>query len=302
MTLPTLLAVLLTTGGLQTDTRAPQTDETLPVARGARLTLVHFAGEVNVRAWDRDVLRVQARHGSRARVHVQSTPAGVRVSASSDRGVIGSVDYEISAPAWMPVTIEGHYSFVAVDGMQSDVAVETVRGDVSVKGGASISARSVEGAVAVEAATRRVTASSVNKGVTVTAARGDVAAETVNGPIALTRMDASAVEATTVNGSITFDGTAAAGSQHRLTTHNGNVTVTLPENAQAAFAVRTYNGSFSSALATTTQGEATRGRRTVHILGNGSATFEIETFSGSIRLRKASSGPASPRDTRQHEP
>jgi DUF4097 and DUF4098 domain-containing protein YvlB len=301
VTLPTLLAVLVAAGAIQTDTRSPQTDETIPVSRGARLTLVHFAGEVNVRAWDRDALRVQARHASRARVDVQSTPASVRVSASNARGGIGSVDYEISAPAWMPVTIEGHYSFVVVEGMQADVAVETVRGDVSVKGGASISARSVEGAVAVEGATRRVIASSVNKGVTVTAARGDVAAETVNGPIALTRMDASAVEATTVNGSITFDGTAAAGSQHRLTTHNGNVTLSLPENTHATFAVRTYNGSFSSALGTTTHGESTRGRRTLHTVGNGSAAFEIETFSGSIRLRKAGTAASSPKDPKQHE-
>ncbi len=301
MTLPTQLAVLLAAGAIQTDARPPQTDETIAVARGARLTLVHFAGEVNIRGWDRTDLRVQARHGSRVRVDVQSTPGGVRVSAFNARGVIGSVDYEISAPVWMPVSVEGHYSFVVVEGLQSDVSVETVRGDVSVKGGASISARSVEGAVAVEGATRRVTASSVNKGVTVTAARGDVAAETVNGPIALTRMDASAVEATTVNGSITFDGTPAAGSQHRLTTHNGNVTVSLPENTHATFAVRTYNGSFSSALGTTRQGEATRGRRTIHTLGNGSAAFEIETFAGTIRLRKAGSGAPSDKNTKEQE-
>lgn len=301
MTLPALLALLVAAAASQTDTRPPQTDETIQVARGARLTLVHFAGEVNIRGWDRDELRVRARHAPRARVDVHSTPAGVRVSASNARGIVGSVDYEVSAPAWMPVTIEGHYSFVSVEGMQSDVAVDTVRGDVSVKGGASVSARSVEGAVTVENATRRVSASSVNKGVTVTAARGDVAAETVNGPIALTRMDASAVEATTVNGSITFDGTAAAGSQHRLTTHNGNVTLSLPEHTHATFAVRTYNGSFSSALGTSRQGEATRGRRMIHTLGNGSAGFEIETFAGNIRLRKAGSGAPSAKDTKEQE-
>ena len=301
MTLPALLAVLVAAGAMQTEARPAQTDKTIPVARGARLTLVNFAGEVNIRGWDRDELRVRARHAPRARVDVHSTPAGVRISASTARGVVGLVAYEISAPAWMPLTIEGHYSSVAVEGMQSDVAVETVRGDVSVKGGASISARSVEGAVAVEGATRRVSASSVDKGVTVTAARGDVAAETVNGPIALTRIDASAVEATTVNGSITFEGTAAAGSQHRLTTHNGNVTLSLPENTHATFAVRTYNGSFSSALGTTREGEATRGGRTIHTLGNGSAGFAIETFAGNIRLRKAASGASSANDTKEQE-
>ena len=301
MTIPALLAAVLTIGAIQTATPPPQTDETQPVARGARLVVEHFAGEVNIRAWDRDTLRVQARHASRARVQVQSTPALVRVSASAERGPAGSVDYEISAPAWMTVTIEGLYSFVVVEGMQSDVTVETVRGDVAVKGGAGVAARSVEGSVLVEGASRRVAASSVNKGVTVTGARGEVAAETVNGPIVLTRMDASGVEAATVNGSITYEGSAAPGGHYQLTTHNGNVTVSVPETSNATFAVRTYNGGFSSGLDTTTQGETGRGRRSIHTLGTGSASFEIETFSGSIRLRRPGSGAASGKDAKPRE-
>lgn len=301
MTVPALLAAALTLGALQTDTRPPRTDETQPVARGARLKVENFAGEVAVRAWDRDAVRVQARHSPRARVEVQSTPGTVRVSASAERGPLGSVDYEISAPAWMPVTVEGRYTFIVVEGMQADVTIETVRGDVAVKGGAGVSARSIEGSVSIEGATRRVAASSVNKGVTVTGARGDVSAETVNGPIVLARMDASGVEAATVNGSITYEGSPAPAGHYQLTTHNGNVTVVVPEGSHATFAIRTYNGGFSSGLPTAGQGDTARGRRSVHTLGNGSARFEIETFSGSIRLRRAGGSAASGKDAKQHE-
>src|SRR5687767_13647784 len=76
--------------------RAPQTDQAVPVSRGTRLTVDNHAGEVVVRTWDKDSLRVQARHASRARVNIRTTPAGVRVSASSQNGPPGSVDYEIT--------------------------------------------------------------------------------------------------------------------------------------------------------------------------------------------------------------
>ena len=46
---------------------APQTDQTVPVSRGTRLAIDNFAGEVVIHTWDKDSLRVQARHPSRTR-------------------------------------------------------------------------------------------------------------------------------------------------------------------------------------------------------------------------------------------
>ena len=47
------------------DTRAPQTDQTISVATGARLTVRNFAGEVVIKTWDRDQLRVQVTQPAR---------------------------------------------------------------------------------------------------------------------------------------------------------------------------------------------------------------------------------------------
>lgn len=268
-------------------TRPPDTDETVAVSRGARLSVSNFAGEVFVHSWDRDSVRVQARHNSRARVAIRPTNTGLTVSSS---GSPGSVDYDITVPAWMPVKIEGTYIYIAVEGTQADVSAETVRGDISIKGGTSfVTAKSVEGEVILEGVRGKVNASSVNQGVTVNGAAGEVAAETVNGHITLNNIESASVDAGSVNGNIKYDGVAAPNGRYRFSTHNGSISVGVPESASAAFSVRTYNGSVRTDLTLQGGGDIRRGQRAIYTLGSGSAEFEVESFGGTIQLRRRGS-------------
>jgi DUF4097 and DUF4098 domain-containing protein YvlB len=297
-----LIAALAASGAFEAGARAqdqgplrrsPQTDQTVAVARGGRLSIDNFAGEVIVRTWDRDSLRVQARHAARVRVNVRTIPTGIRLSASAERGPVGSVDYEVTAPEWMPIKIDGQFNFVTIEGTQAEVAVETVRGDITVKGGNGVIAKSIEGEVLVEDARGKINISSVNQGVAINGASGEIIAETVNGPIKLSRIEASSVEAGTINGDITYEGAAATAGRYRFTSHNGNILVSVPESANATFSVRTYNGSFNSNLPVKGEGNTRSGRRVTFTLGTGSAEFELESFSGNIRLRRPGTVPAS---------
>jgi DUF4097 and DUF4098 domain-containing protein YvlB len=276
-------------GGARSESRparTPDTDETVNVTRGTRLSVNNFAGEVIVRAWGRDAVRVQARHTARTRVEVRATGPVVTVSGS---GAPGSVDYEISVPAWMPVKIEGTYAYIAVEGTQADVSAETVRGDISIKGGASVTAESVEGEVILENPRGRVNANSTNQSVTITGGTGEIVAETVNGHITLANMEAASLEAASINGNIKYEGALAASGKYRISTHNGNISVGIPDDASVAFGVRTYNGSLATNLPLQEAGDARRGQRTTYTLGSGSADFELESFGGTIQLRKRGS-------------
>ena len=268
------------------DRRTFQTDQTVTVPRGAKLTIDNFAGEVVVRTWDRDSMRVQAHHAIRTRVNVRTVPTGLRISSSAERGPAGSVDYEITAPSWLPIKVDGQFNFVTIEGTQAEVSVDTNRGDVVVKGGNGVTAKSIEGDIAIEGAKGKINVSSVNQGITIIGASGEILAETVNGPINLSRIEASSVEAGTINGNITYEGTASNDGRYRLTSHNGSITVAVPESSNATFFVRTYNGSFNSNLPVKGEGNVRQGRRATYTLGNGSAEFELESFSGGIRLRK----------------
>ena len=270
---------------------APQTDETVAVQKGARLTVNNHAGEVVVRTWEKDSVRVVARHQSRTRVSVRPTSAGLSIGTSGSMGPPGSVDFEITAPAWMAMRIEGTFNFVTVEGAQAEVFANTVRGDVRIKGGTGIvTAKSVEGEVVVEGARGKITASSVNEGIRMTSVSGDITAETVNGDIALTGIDSRSVDVTTVNGNIAFEGKLADRGHYAFSTHNGDIAMGLPDSNNATFTFRTYHGGVSTdfTLEGYNRGDAQRGRRAVGTLGNGSADVNLETFGGTIRLRKGS--------------
>jgi DUF4097 and DUF4098 domain-containing protein YvlB len=282
--------------------RPPATDQTVPVQKGQRLQVQNFAGEVLVKAWNKDELRVVADHDSRAKVTVRT--AGVEINVSASRsGAPGSVDYVISVPAWLPVRVSGTYNFVSIEGTQSDVQVETTRGDVTLKGGAGVvSLKSIEGEILVEDARGKLKLDTVNEGISIRGAAGDITATTINGDIRMLGMKAASLEATTVNGDVIYEGAVADGF-YRCSTHNGDITLALPENASASVSVRTYQGDMRSSFPIAADaGEAPRrGRRQTFTLGNGAAQIEMESFGGDVRIRKVGEVSLEPKRKAKHD-
>jgi DUF4097 and DUF4098 domain-containing protein YvlB len=290
------LVAALGTSSLAAQTSAgksPQTDQTVAVTRGARLGIENEAGEVTVRTWERDAVRVQARHSARTRVSIRTVATGVAIAASGTQGPSGSVDYEISVPVWMPLQIEGTYAFITVEGTQSEVSAATVRGDITIRAPASlVSAESIEGEVIVDGAKGRVKATSVNNSVTITGASGDLVIETTNGAIVLTKIASANADVGSVNGSITYEGTPAPRGRYRFSTHNSNLWVAVPETSSASFTVRTYNGTTSTNLPMQGGGDGRRGKRVTYVLGGGGAEYELESFNGTVHLRRPGTLPA----------
>jgi DUF4097 and DUF4098 domain-containing protein YvlB len=213
---------------------AAQTDQTVQVRRGARLDVHNSSGSVTIRAWDRDQVRVQVEHSDRDTIDVQATDSLVSVRAHGRNGQPRSLDYSITVPAWMAVNVSGTATDVDVDGTAADVTIETVRGDVKVRGGAGfVRLQSVQGSISVERTKGRVEAHTFNDSIALADISGDVTAETINGGITLARIDASSVDASTVNGEISFDGQIKDGGLYRLTSHNGPIDVTLADRVNA---------------------------------------------------------------------
>jgi hypothetical protein len=64
--------------------------------------------------------------------------------------------------------------------------------------------------------------------------------------------------------------------------------VSVPEGTNATFMLASASGEFSSSFPLTGGNERTSRRRQTYRLGSGSATMELETFSGEIRLVRPS--------------
>jgi DUF4097 and DUF4098 domain-containing protein YvlB len=269
---------------------SPRTDQTIDVAKGTRLVLNNNAGEVVVRSWDRDQLRVQATHSEREKIDIQTAEMTVRIRARAARGPASLVDYQITVPRWMPVNLSGTYLESTIEGTTAEVNVETVHGNVRVVGGTgNVSARSIEGIIHVDKASGRVSAFTVNEGIRVTNVTGDVSAETTNGDIVIENAQASSLEVSTVNGDVTFNGTVREKGTYRLTTHGGDIRVGLGDAANATVFVRTFQGDFNADFPIQLpEGQTPRSgsKRFNFTLGNGSARIEVQSFNGDIVLAK----------------
>src|SRR5882724_9974553 len=112
------------------------TDQTVPVAKGTKLTVNNFAGDVVVKTWDKDAVRVEVNHSDRETVDIKQVDQTVSIRSRSTRGGPSrSLDYAITVPTWMAIAVNGTYADVTAEGVGGDVAVETTHGDITVRGG-----------------------------------------------------------------------------------------------------------------------------------------------------------------------
>jgi len=277
-----MLFVLAAVAGL---TIAPpqDTDTSFAVRQGQRLELTDFGGDVTIKAWRQNSVRVKASHSDHDRVSVSVDGSIVSISASSRHGP-ATVDYELLVPAWMPLSISGTPSAeVTIEGTEAEVTVETVEGAVSVVGGSgNISLRSVEGEVSLEGAHGHIELNSVDGGITVKDCSGDISAESVDGEISMSGIESADVDASTVDGSVEYDGTIHDNGRYHFESHDGDVSVSVPERANVTVSVATFSGDFDACFPLLLK-DKTKHRFTF-TLGTGSARLELESFDGDIKI------------------
>ena len=263
----------------------PQTDTTFAVRAGSRIEVETFGGEINVKTWDRSSVRVQAVHGRRDVVNIDSRGNSVHIEAEGRMGVPTNVDFTITVPASVSLGLSGVYTDIVVDGVTGDVDAETVSGGIKVTGGNRIKVESVEGAIIIDRVRGRINANTVNRGIRISNSVGDVEAETVNGPIILTDVQSTNVDLATVNGRVVYDGTIRENGDYAISSHNGPIYVVVPEKAGLSVSVSTFNGDLEASFPISI-GNVSAKKRFNFTIGNGSARLDLESFGGDIHLRR----------------
>src|SRR5580765_7763074 len=80
-------------------------DQTVPVTKGTKLDVNNFAGDVSIKVWDKDAVRVEVNHSDRETVDVKQAEQTLSVRARSLRGGRPrSLDFTITVPRWMAIS------------------------------------------------------------------------------------------------------------------------------------------------------------------------------------------------------
>jgi DUF4097 and DUF4098 domain-containing protein YvlB len=265
-----------------------QTDTTFSVDARGRLDVENRNGDVRVRSWDRNEVRIRARHGARTEIDIESRGSVVSVEMEgASRNA--ATHYDITVPRAFGITVDvGNGSVELVD-VGGDIEVEALNGNIDVTGGTGqIDVESLNGEITIDGARGNIQASTSNQGIRILRSSGDISAETINGSIALTDIESANVEAESVNGAVDYAGTIEDGGRYELASHNGDLTITIPEGTNASVSVSTHNGSIQTDFPV--QVREIRSRRHLSFtLGNGSTRIELESFGGSVRLRRPDS-------------
>lgn len=265
---------------------SPQgTDTTISVRRDTRLELSSAEGGITVQTWSRSAIRVEADHDEDTHVEVDQGGRTVRLRARARYGP-SEVSWRLTVPAEMALDLSTQSGDVSVSGTRGEIAVSTVEGNVVVQGGAGfVSLQSVEGDIEVTGASGRLRVTTVDGKIAIRGTTGEVKASAVDGDVVLDDVESSEVEVNTVDGEIRFSGTIRSSGRYSLSSHDGDVTVMAPV-INADVTVSTFSGEFESDYPVTLSGTQNRGRMNF-TLGSGGARLNLESFDGTVTLRKS---------------
>jgi DUF4097 and DUF4098 domain-containing protein YvlB len=273
-----------------------QTDTIVETGGADRLELEVFQGQVVVRTWDRDAVRIQAEHSPSHGVEIHRSGDAITVEPDVERGYgfAHTMDFEITVPRAFDLSLEGVALGVDIVGSEGEIEVTTAHGSIDVQGGrGSIILESVNGPVRLEGARGDMEIVGVSGGVTIMDCAGDIYAESVGGDLSFENVTSSDVEAGTVGGTLRYTGTIEDGGSYAFGSHAGSIWLNLPSTINAEIEALTLVGDIEIDLPGAPSGpESERGlpglrkKEMSFEVGNGSARIEVETFAGTIRIQR----------------
>jgi hypothetical protein len=244
------------------------------------------AGSIVVRMWDQNAVRVVARPERGAVVSAVLDGAVLRVNARVPGGGIDLVDYEITVPRRMNLTLGRNDVDIIVHGTEGSVNATITSGRIEITGGrGDLSLRSFRGPIIVTGARATVIAESSTDSVTLRDVVGDVQAKSNSHHVTLTEVDSRNLRASSIAGVIQFSGPLHEDGRYTLTSHSGSVFIRTPVPVNATVAVATVGGAFASPLPYTVT-ERRRANIFTARFGNGGAQVSLESFTGGLILEE----------------
>jgi len=268
-------------------------DQTRPLDARGRIEIENLKGRVEVRAWDRQEVKVTGTLGD-----------GVeKFSMDGDRR---NLRIEVKYPSRSGRT-EPTVLIVQVP-ILADLEIETVSADIDVHGIASreLSLESVSGDIAANGAPREARIESVSGDVRLTLNSPDVSVDNVSGELVLQGRLNGEVSLETVSGNVRMDGlgervrslsagtvsgdmdlkTALAdGGEIRLESVSGDLLLRLPRDLSAEVSGESFSGDLSAPDARIQREEFGPGSSFEARYGAGKGEVRMETFSGDATLR-----------------
>lgn len=263
------------------------------------------AGNLKINGWRRHEVRVFVKHGRKFQLKQLETNAesgkvnwlwignaGQARPGPAPECLAGD-NIEIDAPVGASFDLSGREVPTAIDSVKK-VNVNVVAGDVTLRnisggiyahtGRGDLLVENSAGAIALVGTTGNIVVAEVKAGQI-----GDLLrAKTNSGAISLQRVEHRQIEASSISGSLIFDGKFLKGGIYNFRTSNGSIELIIPSASSCIFKATYGVGSFKYdlPLVILTENNSPRAKTVVAKIGGGDATVSLTTSTGTIGIRK----------------
>ena len=287
------VAIALACAALAPAWAATPIDQVRPLDPRGRVEIDNLKGRVEVRAWDRQEVRVTGSLGD-----------GVeKLVIDGDRDELRiEVKYPNRSRNTEPTML------VVQVPLQAELEIETVSADIDVHGVAprELSLQSVSGDIVANGAPRRASVESVSGDVNLTFNSSEVEASTVSGDLVVAGRLTGEASVETVSGDLRFDSRGerlrkfSAGSvsgniaarlalaeagEIRMESVSGDLGLDVPKALSAEVSGESFSGDLSAPRAKIQREDFGPGSSFHQRYGDGKGEIRLETFSGDARLR-----------------
>ena len=297
-------------------------EKTESLARDGKVEIRNVSGNVEVKTWDRNEVKIDALKVSRAtsmekarenaqKVNIEVTREdGILKVASvyprpSIRNLNVTVTYNVMIPSQASVMARSVSGSVVLENIGGKAAANTKSGNVTVmnaRNGANaetvsgnVEVVNVENGVYCKTASGDVDAKDISGNAdlncvsgTITAEniRGDVEADTVSGSVKLLDISgADVVKGKTMSGSTIYVGDINPSGRYTLSAHSGKVEMTIPSESAFDLSASTFSGSIRTEFEIMVSGTISKKKISGSVNGGG-ADVNLKVFSGNVYLKK----------------
>jgi len=295
--------------------RAPEDTDRLSrklrIGRDGRVSISNVSGDIVVSAGSNDEVSIDAiKRGSRGdfdrvRIVVDDRPGRVDIRTDygpSWNGNNVSVDYNVTVPADVSLDVHSVSGRIRVDGVKGSIRLGSVSGNITSANTPKIEyLRTVSGEITLGniAHEGTLSVSSVSGNIALNGVKTrTLDVNTVSGEIRLRDAAVEALTAKSLSGGFEYAGTLEKSGRYDVNSHSGSVRFSLGDNTGFELNAGSFSGSIRSDFSMTIGGDRNpnirsggRGRRgpgdsLQATYGDGSASLNLRTFSGSIVIGK----------------
>lgn len=273
--------------------------ETRDVSNDASIEVSNVRGSVTVRGWDKPTVEITGTlgegskgltiDGSGSHLRIKIEPPGSQgwFSWGSSNNMQDST-LDIRMPRQGSLQVDVVSAVVdASDIVGRELRVETVSGKVRL--GAKVrelSVDSVSGNVEMNGSADHAKFESVSGDVRVRANGGEFKFETVSGDVDSELSGYREITGGTVSGDMRLRGTPERNARVEVETMSGDVSLDLPADVSGRLHAETFSGSLDTDFGKADEPDHGPGRNLDTVVGDGTGSYHLETFSGDIIIRR----------------